>query len=401
LNLIRRSNQIKRATPLASQVLLDYEYWLHKQYGKAGTYLTNAKTFLKTYKEGGTVISQLETYLNGCSLTIQSFLRRFRRFLEERGVEYLINDLNEKMLPISNIYVKIFLAERQDRLRGDLSLATYATILNQFFNSIESDLSRFNKRAAEKFVLSPSLSDYTKRLYKSVLKTFCDWAILYQGFSDKELSKEQKVVKKGLLLISTQSLRQISAIKVRSSRSQLKKYHKESLTEKQRDRMLRICKNQRERAIISLMAWNGLRTVEITRLNVSDCLFKDRKIAVWGKGKSSRSKDLIRFFSAPIAETKAYLKQNSISKGKTFPGISKTEINRVVKVKFQELGLFNKPGKYSPHSLRHTAGQIMYDKKVPLEFIQKTLRHSSMETTMVYAQKAIDRNYFKKMSFNI
>ncbi len=130
-------------------------------------------------------------------------------------------------------------------------------------------------------------------------------------------------------------------------------------------------------------------------------MFKDRKIAVWGKGKSSKSKDLIRFFSVPIGETKSYLKQNSISKGKTFPGISKTEIDMVIKDKFQELGLLNKPGKYSPHSLRHTAGQIMCDKKVPLEFIQKTLRHSSMETTMVYSQKAIDRNYSKKMSFNI
>jgi integrase len=58
-------------------------------------------------------------------------------------------------------------------------------------------------------------------------------------------------------------------------------------------------------------------------------------------------------------------------------------------------------GKFTPHSLRHTAGQIMYDKGVSLEFIQKTLRHSSMETTMVYAQRAIDRMYFKKMLFVI
>lgn len=397
MKLVKRSSSLKRGTPLASRVLEDYEYWLNRHYGKAGTYLTNAKTFLRTYKDTGTVISQLEDYSEDKSFTLQSFLRRFRRFLDEKNVVYLINDLNEKKIPIGNIYVKIFLASRQDLLRGELSQTTYATILNQFFNSIDSDISLFNKRNAEKFALAPSLSDYTKRLYKSVLKVFCDWAILYQNISDKELSSIQKKVKKGLRLISTQSLREIAAIKVRTSNSQLKRYHKESLTEKQRNKLLQLCMSQRDRAIISLMAWNGLRTIEVVRLLASDCLFKEKKISVWGKGKSSRSKDMIRLFSVPITETRKYLKDNSITKGKAFPGITKREIEKLIKRLFKELGVLRKTGKYSPHSLRHTAGQIMYDKGVPLEFVQKTLRHSSMKTTLVYAQKAIDRNYFRMM----
>lgn len=40
----------------------------------------------------------------------------------------------------------------------------------------------------------------------------------------------------------------------------------------------------------------------------------------------------------------------------------------------------------------------MYEKKIPLELIQKTLRHADMRTTMMYAQKAIDKNYFKRLS---
>jgi integrase len=395
--LAKRNAGLKKATPLASRVLEDYEYWLNRHYGKAGTYLTNAKTFLKTYKKTGTVISQLESYSEEKSFTLQSFLRRFKRFLEERSVTFLINDLNEKKIPIGNIYVKVFLASRQDLLRGEYSQNTYATILNQFFNRIDSDITLFNKRNAEKFALAPSLSDYTKRLYKSVLKVFCDWAILYQNIHDAELSTMQKKVKKGLRLISTQSLREISSMKVKTSGGQLKRYHKESLNEKQRNKLLQLCTLQRERAIVSLMAWNGLRTIEVIRLLASDCLFKERKIAVWGKGKSSRSKDIIRFFSVPIDETKKYLRQNSISKGKAFPGITKREIEKLIKKKFKQLGVAGKPGKYSPHSLRHTAGQIMYDKGIPLEFVQKTLRHSSLKTTLVYAQKAIDRNYFRTM----
>jgi len=395
--IVKVSRSLKKVTPLASQVLSEYELWLNKRYGKIGNYLTNAKTFVKTYKDGPDLVFQLDSYTEGMSLTMQSILRRFRSFLLEKDIQFVVNDLLEKKLPLANIYVKIFLASRKDRLRGEFSLNTYATVLNQFFNVIDHDLKLFNKRWAEKFIHSPALSDFTKRLYKSILKSFCDWALLYQNTDSKHLAKEQLKVKKGLSLLSVQSLREIADIKVQSSRSQLKRYHKESLSIKQRDRLLRFCEGQRQRAIISLMAWNGLRTIEVLRLTVPDCQFKQRRISVWGKGKSSRSKEAIRLFDVPSAEVRKYFKAESISRGKAFPGITKREIIQLINGKFVRLGVANQPGKFSPHSLRHTAGQIMYDRGIPLEFIQKTLRHSSLEATMVYAQKAIDRKYFTSM----
>jgi len=395
--IVKISNSINRGTPPASKVLLEYELWLNKRYGRVGNYLTNAKTFLKTYKDGPELTYQLDSYIEDMSLTMQSILRRFRLFIKEKNIQFVVNDLLEKKLPLGNIYVKVFLASRRDRLRGEFSLSTYATVLNQFFNLIDHDLKFFNKRWAEKFIHAPALSDFTKRLYKSVLKSFCDWAMLYQNTDPKHLSREQLQVRKGLSLLSAQSLREISDIKVQSSKSQLKRYHKESLTIKQRDRLLKLCENQRQRAIISLMAWNGLRTIEVLRLTAPDCQFKENRIAVWGKGKSSRSKEAIRLFDVPKMEVKKYFKIESISRGKAFPGISKKEVIDLIDNKFERLGVTNKPGKYSPHSLRHTAGQIMYDRGIPLEFIQKTLRHSSLETTMVYAQKAIDRKYFTAM----
>jgi len=54
-------------------------------------------------------------------------------------------------------------------------------------------------------------------------------------------------------------------------------------------------------------------------------------------------------------------------------------------------------GRYTPHSLRHTAGQLMYEKKIPLEIIQKTLRHADLRTTKVYAQRDVDNQYFKRL----
>ncbi|GHN02566.1 hypothetical protein WSM22_40550 [Cytophagales bacterium WSM2-2] len=399
--LVKINTAVKKGIPAASRILAEYELWLNKRYGRVGNYLTNAKTFLKTYKDGPELVYQLDSYMEDMSLTMQSILRRFRTFLEEKKIQFVVNDLLEKKLPLGNIYVKIFLASRKDRLRGEYSLNTYATILNQFFNLIDQDLRLFNKRWAEKFIHAPALSDFTKRLYKSVLKAFCDWALVYQTTDQRDLSTEQRMVKKGLSLISTQSLREIADIKVQHSREQVKRYHKDSLSIKQRDRLLKLCTTQRERALVSLLAWNGLRTIEVLRLTVTDCQFREKRISVWGKGRSSRSKDVIRLFDVPGTEVKKYFRENSINRGKAFPMLTKKEITNLIEAKFERMGLTKQRGKFTPHSLRHTAGQIMYDRGVPLEFIQKTLRHASMDTSMVYAQKAIDRKYFRIMPTKI
>ncbi|HEY5825991.1 MAG TPA: tyrosine-type recombinase/integrase, partial [Cyclobacteriaceae bacterium] len=95
------------------------------------------------------------------------------------------------------------------------------------------------------------------------------------------------------------------------------------------------------------------------------------------------------------------LKQSGIQSGKLFPNLPDKYIENLAKTNFRKLGLLSGDAKYTSHSLRHSAGQIMYDKKIPLEFIQMTLRHAKMETTLVYAQKAIDRSYFKSMPHNI
>jgi integrase len=395
-NLVKRHSIPTRSTPTATRVLVDYSYWLNRHYGRIGNYLTNAKTFLRSLKSGGTVISQLEVYSQDKSITMQSILRRFRRFLEEKLILFITNDLMEKLLPRSNIYVKIYLYYHKDRLRGDNSAAIYATVLNQYFRLIKDDVRFFNKKTSEKFIHAPNLSDFTKRLYKSVLKNFCEWVLKYQQVPNKDLDGTQRKVKSGLKLISAQSLREITEIGIPSGKNQSKRYHKDSLTEKQRDRLLKISNNTTERAILSLMAWNGLRKVEVTRLSVQDFDFRKKRVAIWGKGKSSRNKEVIKLFGVPRQEVKAYLDESKITSGRLFPKLSIQDIEYLVGLKFVELKL-NKNGVYTPHSLRHTAGQILYDNGVPLEFVQKTLRHDVLQTTMVYTQRAIDRQYFRRM----
>jgi integrase/recombinase XerC len=74
--------------------------------------------------------------------------------------------------------------------------------------------------------------------------------------------------------------------------------------------------------------------------------------------------------------------------------MSRAVLDELINSYFRKLRV---KGKFSPHSLRHTAGQLMYENKIPLELIQKTLRHADMRTTMMYSQKAIDKNYFERL----
>ena len=392
--LTKHNKNITRAVPKASQVLVDYEYWLKRRFGVTGSYLANAKAFLRTYRPGGDLVSQLEDYASARSAPLRSVLGRFKTFIEQRGIYSVVNDLNESKLPVSNIYVKVFLASVQDRLRSKGSMSTYATILNGYFLSIKDDVSRVNKRTASKYVLAPSLSDYSKRLYKTVLKAFCDWALLYQSADPLELSREQKLIRRALRKISVQSLREVAGIKVTLPRSLSSTYHKDSLTMKQRDRMLKLTKNPSDRAVLALMAWNGLRSVEVLRTTVQDLKLNQGKLLVWGKGKSEKSKDTIKLASVAKRELTGYLKKSKIKKGRLFPNLDRPALELLVKRSFKKIKV---QGRYTPHSLRHTAGQLMYEKGIPLELIQKTLRHADMRTTMIYSQKAIDLGYFKRM----
>lgn len=371
--IVKIDKRLAKSPPKASQVLTDYEYWLKRKYGVTGTYLVNAKSFLKTYTQGGHVQSQLSDYMHGRGTSLRSILNRFMTFLELRDFTYLVNDLNEPKLPISNPYVKLFLASVQDRLKSKGSTSIYATVLNGYFESIKDDIARMNKRTAGKYILSPTLSDYTKRLYKSVLKTFCEWVREYQLLDPADLSREQKVIKRGLKKISVQSLREVASIRVVLPTSLTSTYHKDSLTESQRKRLLTLAKKQRDRAILSLMAWNGLRTIEVLRLSTSDIKIHQGKIAIWGKGKSEKSKDTIKLSSQAKKEVGIYLKRNRTKKGKVFSDLIRPELDRMINSYFKKLRV---KGKFSPHSLRHTAGQLMYERKIPLELIQKTLRHA-------------------------
>jgi len=379
----------------ASETLSDYEQWLLSNYGSIGTYRDHAKSFLRRFREQGSLLNQLDTFASRKSITGRSILNRFRKFLEEKNIRSVSNDLKTTggdALPLSNVYVKLYLVSNKDRLRSKRSRSTYATILNNYFNLIGS-VKHFEKITAQRFAFAKGFSEFTSALYATVLKSFARWALTYLTTPDDELSSSERKIKGALGEMSIRSLRDILAMKATVSVRKL--YYKESLSKRDRDRLLSSCTTSRERAIIVLMAYEGLRPVELERLTVNDFDFRKSTMAVWGKGRSARNKETIALFSIVSRQVRAYVKESKIKKGKLFPELTYKTLHELVSSLFKKTKL--RATMLSPHSLRHTAGQLLYDEGVPLEFIQRTLRHTSMQSTLVYARKAIERSYFKQM----
>ncbi len=73
------------------------------------------------------------------------------------------------------------------------------------------------------------------------------------------------------------------AIKVMLPRSLSSTYHKDSLKLLQRERMLKVTKSTRDRAVLALMTWNGLSLSGSVAHERARCEAASRKVAGMGQ----------------------------------------------------------------------------------------------------------------------
>lgn len=145
--------------------------------------------------------------------------------------------------------------------------------------------------------------------------------------------------------------------------------------------------NTRLKAILSLLIFQGLRQVEVIRLDVRDIDFISKTAFVQGKGRDD--KEPINLHPETIKALQSYLKSNRIADGALF--ISKSNNNKnqrlttrairnIVKQTLNALGI-----EKTTHGFRHyfTTTLIKTYKGDLLEVAQYT-RHKSLEMLQVY-----------------
>ena len=159
-------------------------------------------------------------------------------------------------------------------------------------------------------------------------------------------------------------------------------------------------KGLRDRAIIALMMTAGLRTIEVVRADVGDLhSFADSVyLSIQGKGHDEKSAKVL-VASQVYGFIQAYLqtRKNISNSEPLFTSTSRRNFNqrletqtisKLVKKKFREISIDD--CRHTAHSLRHTAATQALLNGVPLTQVQQVLRHSNINTTLIYSH-AIER----------
>jgi len=150
----------------------------------------------------------------------------------------------------------------------------------------------------------------------------------------------------------------------------------------------------RDRAILTLMAYCGLRTVEIQRANIDDLKVNGRMV-LWVQGKGHREADEYvvipreqeRIIRAWLAERAKYGNAEpalfiSLSHRNCGERLTTRAIRNLVKDHYHKAGIYDDTK--TTHSLRHSAiTSAIRHGATPMQ-VQAMARHSSFNTTLGY-----------------
>ena len=159
-------------------------------------------------------------------------------------------------------------------------------------------------------------------------------------------------------------------------------------------------KGLRDYAMISLMLTTGLRTIEITRADISDITTVSGATVLFIQGKGRDDKDeYVKLAPQVESAIKTYLDARgavqgtaplfaSTSNNNTGKRITTRSVRQIAKSAMIEAG-YNSD-RLTAHSLRHTAGTLALLNGASTREVQQLLRHSNINTTMIYAHE-LDR----------
>ncbi|MEK6884900.1 MAG: tyrosine-type recombinase/integrase, partial [Nanoarchaeota archaeon] len=152
--------------------------------------------------------------------------------------------------------------------------------------------------------------------------------------------------------------------------------------------------SKRDYALINVMYYCGLRTIEISRLDIGDIEIIDgvRQVAIQGKGKITKDRwvKLLDKAFVPLSEylaTREELKPSDpifVSESITEPGgrLIAGTISKIVKRGLRAIGLNERM--YTAHGIRHSAATNAIKKGASISQVQEMLRHADEKTTLNY-----------------
>lgn len=155
------------------------------------------------------------------------------------------------------------------------------------------------------------------------------------------------------------------------------------LSEEQVFRLIQYADSDRNRLVIQLLYYAGLRVSELCQLKWSH--FSQRssgfQMTVLGKGNKVRSILISNEFWQELNRLQLGNEHVFVSQKEPYLGIQPNQVRRIISGAAKRAKL---PPGVSPHWLRHCHATHALERGAPIHIVQKTLGHSSLSTTGKY-----------------
>lgn len=174
---------------------------------------------------------------------------------------------------------------------------------------------------------------------------------------------------------------------------------KNTYSDEEIELMRDVCQNERDLAIIDMLASTGMRVGEMVNLKRSDINFQERECVVLGKGDKQRT---VYFDARAKIHLQKYLDTRNDDNDVLFVSLrdkSKTLGIGGIENLIRNLGKDAGINKAHPHKFRRTLATGAIDKGMPIEQVQQLLGHKRIDATLMYAMvkqsnvKASHRKY--------
>ena len=264
---------------------------------------------------------------------------------------------------VNEDYVKSFLAAKRVEGCSDKTVRYYDSTIRNVLDSVDKDIRQITtndlRRYLDEYQGTSGASKVTIDNIRRILSSFFSW-----------LEDEDYIVKSPVRRIH----------KVKTCKTVKETYSDEAL-ELMRDN----AGNNRDLAIIDLLASTGIRVGELVRLNRADVDFINRECVVLGKGNKQRK---VYFDARTKIHLKSYLDSRDDDNEALFVSLQnphkRLQISGV-EIRLRKLGNKLDIAKVHPHKFRRTLATMAIDKGMPIEQVQQLLGHQSVDTTLQYA----------------
>lgn len=241
--------------------------------------------------------------------------------------------------------------------------------LLDFADGVPANPRRIYRKHVEAWMARPDLRPQYRRSRLSALRGFCRWCVA-EGY----------MVKDPTLLVPMPKVP-----------PQLPK----RLTKAEAKALVATVRHDKRTLLtVLLMLQEGLRRIEVSRLDVGDIDFAERSMVIRGKGGQGCETDELPITDETWAVLTAYLAEAGHSHGPLIRNrvrrhgrCAPSTISEIIAQAMVDAGV-KRPGDRlrTPHSCRHTMAHDTLTRTKNIRAVQKAMRHRSVRSTEVYTR---------------